>query len=181
MKDTNKLERVLKGMVDAKNGNRVRQITNAIVKRYVQNPEELKDYFFHPNELVQGVATGAYAMITGDLGPALSKEYGGLGATLDYTKLGLSTSRKQLHFAKLLGTALCKSNNSGFSLWFAETYGNSLGGSKNSEDALAYAKTHENSLTESENTGRALLRTENRGNSLFRQQRMGFTLFKKLR
>lgn len=161
-----------------KDGDIIRKITSIIAKAYVDNPESLKEYFSHKNLYIQGVSTGAYAMITGDLDPVIYRKFGGLGATLTkHNKLHVSLSDSQLWYSKnsnnslegvsISGNVLKKSINLDNALKDSQNSGNSLEASVNYGNALKNSRNKHNSLLNSHNLNDTLENSHNSGSSLY--------------
>ena len=89
-------------------GDRVGELTSIVAISYKWNKKGLKKYFNSSNDYVAGIATGAYAMITGDTNPLRAVKYGGLGATLwlhdeEFNERNdmINIGSNQLRYAKL--------------------------------------------------------------------------------
>jgi len=103
--------------VEKETGHRVRNIVKLVAKHYSGNPEELKRYFGlyypegnpfkldHDDLLIEGVATSAYAMITGNFQPISKAYYGGLGITLDDSPENIVGKHHQYNLAKGCGNS----------------------------------------------------------------------------
>ena len=156
-----KIESLAQEITEKRNGNRARQLVNLVAKHYKDTPPNLKEFFNHQNEYIQGISTSAYGMLTGDLSPIQEKKSGGWGITLPTSKEGLSFSQNQLWFAKLSGYALSDSENSGYALGHSKNRENALWFSENRENALGHSKNRENALLGSKNSGDALSNSEN--------------------
>ena len=111
---------------DANRGKRIRHLVRIVANAYSEDPEELKEYFENPNELVVGIATSAYHFLTGDIRPIQEKEYGGLGAIVNGSEKYLTFKKNQLWFSKLTNGALNHSILSELSLNFSVSDGSSL-------------------------------------------------------
>lgn len=133
---TKRIAELAEKIKERANGNRARHLVNNLAESYKSNPEELRKYFSNNTPLISGLATAVYGMLTGDLTPVQSREYGGFGITLNSSRENLSFSRNQLWFAKLSGDALLNSENSGNDLWRSKNSDYALLGSENSGKAL---------------------------------------------
>lgn len=95
MNREDKIINLAKKLHSRQNGNRIRQVVRAAAKAYQSNPEQLKEYFNHDENLLAGIATSAYHRITGDLNPCQEIKYGGLGVIIDNSEEGLSLTPRE--------------------------------------------------------------------------------------
>jgi len=137
---TGRLIGLINQAVKEKKGDRIRHLTRIIANAYSGKPQELVPFFKDENEYLAGIATSAYNLITNDIAPIQSIEFGGLGAILTNTEEGLTFNQCQLWYSKNSGYALRSSKNSEYTLWYSKNNGNALGYSENSGDALRGSK-----------------------------------------
>jgi hypothetical protein len=121
-----KLANLIEKNYEKKKGKQLRRIVRLVADSYKDTPLLLKPYFSHENPKLAGIATSAFYLITGNIEPIQTTEYGGLGAIIDKTGAGLRFWENQLHFAKLSGNSLRNSENSGDALKYSENSGNVL-------------------------------------------------------
>lgn len=75
-------EAALKEAVLEDDRDAVTTLVALVAAHYRDMPDELKRYLSVGSSLSRGAASAAWAMITGDFGPAATLEYGGLGMSL---------------------------------------------------------------------------------------------------
>ncbi len=124
-------------------GDLIRQMVRVIAEYYKKKPEELKDYFDNKNFLIEGIATSAYHLITGDITPMQSRQLGGLGAIILESPMELEFKLDQLHFAQIFGTSLRGAKLLDNAGWKAEAYESSLGRAECRDNAMTYSKLYD--------------------------------------
>ncbi|VVB83905.1 Uncharacterised protein [uncultured archaeon] len=162
-----RFEILLESAVQFGEGNRIRHLADIIAKSYSKKPEELISFFSNDNKHIAGIATSAYYSITEDIEPALSIEYGGLGAVVASTKIRLKIGQSQFLFSR----------NSGNAFWFSENSGNAFGYSENSGDSFRSSMNRGESFKNSINQGESFQDSENCWNSFEKSTNKGYSLW----
>jgi len=157
VKDLSLFEKILDRSVENQSGTNIRLLNKFLARAYFNNKEGLKELFEHENELMKGIATSAYHLITGDIKPCQTVEFGGLGAIIKKSEEGLKFNQRQLNFAEISERALKKSINSDLALFC--TFNSDL------------------ALEESINSGRALIQSTNSGTTLHKSINSGSALY----